>query len=708
MGVTNGMAWGLSGNGAIAGDLSGGKLAFSLLGGFSLAYQGRPVDLGSRKAQALLAYVALSPNLGATREQAAGLLWSDVPEAQARASLRQVLRGLRKVFETLGASALKISRSDVRLDGAQLEVDVWDVVDSVERTAPNTMALQRKFLMESLLDGYEDLDDSLRSWLLVQRQNLHDRVVLSLETQLAEIGERIPPNRIQEVKSLAIALSNLDPTHEGACRRLMQVSALEADISGALRRYSALWDLLDSEYDMEPSDETQALVAEIKSGQFKALEIPQAAPAAPVSPATVAAQPRSVSEQARRPRLVVGSFGISPANGNGAPIEEVHHDLLNGVRHQLIASLVRFREWSVVDGSSGNVAAPNAASGQVQYLVDASGVRSGERVRLVLTLYDQSNGEFVWSEEHETDLEQWFMTQRLVVRRMAIALNVQISADRMQRILWEPSDVTLSVYDRWLQAAALTNRWRKGNRLKAAEIFQEIIEDVPSFAPAHFGLANFSNSYHLIFPGAFRTAERTKEALAQAKSAVSLDPTNCRAHLCAAWSYALDGHFDQAELSYEMAFELNENDPWTLVSSTLGLSFCGRQDIARGRADQALEVGLTVQPLHWGYQAVIRFLCNDYEGCVEAAVRSEDAVYNFAAWNAAALAHLGRVSDAKAEWQRFVELVRKDWREDRPQDEGAIADWLLKAFPIRNTADWERLRDGLKIADVPVPAVSGS
>ena len=46
-----------------------------------LAYQGRPVQIGNRKAQALLAYVALSPNQWATREQAAGLLWSDVSES---------------------------------------------------------------------------------------------------------------------------------------------------------------------------------------------------------------------------------------------------------------------------------------------------------------------------------------------------------------------------------------------------------------------------------------------------------------------------------------------------------------------------------------------------------------------------------------------------------------------------------------------------
>ena len=184
--------------------------------------------------------------------------------------MRQVLRQLRQVFNDLGAPALEITRGGVRLDRDRLDVDVWEVIDSVERTDPHPATLQQKHLMETLLAGYEDLNGALRSWLLVQRQNLHDRVVLSLESQLAEVGEEIPPTRIQEVKSLAIALSNLDPTHEGACRRLMQVSALEGDISGSLRRYNTLWELLDSEYDMEPSEETQDLVVSIKSGEFKA------------------------------------------------------------------------------------------------------------------------------------------------------------------------------------------------------------------------------------------------------------------------------------------------------------------------------------------------------------------------------------------------------------------------------------------------------
>ena len=70
-------------------------------------------------------------------------------------------------------------------------------------------------------------------------------------------------------KEIAAAIVNLDPTHEHACRYLMQVHAEEGDVAGALRIYKALWDLLDRDYGMEPSPATEELVANIKLGVFE-------------------------------------------------------------------------------------------------------------------------------------------------------------------------------------------------------------------------------------------------------------------------------------------------------------------------------------------------------------------------------------------------------------------------------------------------------
>src|SRR5690606_1968092 len=72
---------------------------------------------------------------------------------------------------------------------------------------------------------------------------------------------------LAEREALARALLNLDPTHEEAVRLLIRARAAVGDVGGALRVYNTLWDLLDAEYDVEPSTETQELIAAIKLGQ---------------------------------------------------------------------------------------------------------------------------------------------------------------------------------------------------------------------------------------------------------------------------------------------------------------------------------------------------------------------------------------------------------------------------------------------------------
>lgn len=675
--------------------------SLQLFGAVVLSRRGRTVSLRNRKAQALLGYVALSPSRRATREQLAGLLWSESPEIQARASLRQTLRGLRQVLDTEGIEGIVISRDDLSIIPHSIAVDVWNSLSAIERDEAVALLLERKSVCESLLQELDDLDPAFRSWLLVQRQSLHERLVFMLEARLARI-EKNPGNEgvgSQLAKTICIALLNLDPTHEGACRRLMLASVSEGDIAGALRRYNALWDLLDNEYDVEPSEETQRLVVAIKSGGIPAaryegpafcppqLQPPELQLRAP----TVAAGERPE----RRLRIMIGPFdaiGVQPSQ----------RYLVSGFRHQLISSLVRFREWSLIDGASAPIFAVGAQ--QATYIVDASAYQAHDQLQLVLTLSDVMTGEYVWSEDVSAELATWFSTQKLVVRRLAIALNVHLSADRLDRTLDEPP-VSLALYDRWLRGEALSRRWRGSNRTEAAGIFKSIIEEAPNFAPAYCSLVNFTNSRSHIFPGELRTPAVKQEALDLARIAVDLDPTNSRTHLCAAWSYALNGHFDQAELRFQMAYELNENDPWTMISSSLGLAFCGHKDFARHRADLALQLGLCVEPRHWGYQAVIRFMCEDYQGCVAAADQAQDAIYNFSAWKAAALTQLGQHDAARTEWKRFIELVSADWYGEVPLNHDAITRWLLQGFPIKWRADWKRLRDGIPVAEGSVAIV---
>lgn len=66
------------------------KVNLALLGGFRLQTDsGEPVPLSTKKAGALLAYLALHSGQAQPRPKLAALLWGDRSEVQARDSLRQ-------------------------------------------------------------------------------------------------------------------------------------------------------------------------------------------------------------------------------------------------------------------------------------------------------------------------------------------------------------------------------------------------------------------------------------------------------------------------------------------------------------------------------------------------------------------------------------------------------------------------------------------
>jgi adenylate cyclase len=92
-------------------------LRLTLFGKFSAAgADGAEIPLKSMKAKALLAYLALPPGKSRSREEIMALLWSERGEAQARASLRQVLTGLRKELGEAAMAALVVTDDAVSLD----------------------------------------------------------------------------------------------------------------------------------------------------------------------------------------------------------------------------------------------------------------------------------------------------------------------------------------------------------------------------------------------------------------------------------------------------------------------------------------------------------------------------------------------------------------------------------------------------------------
>ena len=76
------------------------SLKIYLLGQFRLQADDLLIELPSRPAQSLLAYLALNAGVTHRREKLASLLWPEASETNARSYLRQALWRIRKALES--------------------------------------------------------------------------------------------------------------------------------------------------------------------------------------------------------------------------------------------------------------------------------------------------------------------------------------------------------------------------------------------------------------------------------------------------------------------------------------------------------------------------------------------------------------------------------------------------------------------------------
>ena len=302
------------------------------------------VNTLGQKAMAIIAYLALNENQSVSRERLAGVLWSESQEGQARASLRQSLKQLRTGFEKAGLQGLAMDRNNVWMEPGSISIDLQQALQAMTDTRRQYAVADNLLNGERVAYGFESLDPAFASWLYVEREGWRRRFADALENLLRSSGVEVETRRWA-----AEVLVEVDPSHETATHVLVQQFAAEGNVVAALRVYSRHWEIMDSEFDMEPSDALQTLIAEVKLGKFD-----KAAPVAEEpAPPPQGASGGMVKENTQMPAICITGF---------TAWDQSVSNVIQFFRHDLIASLVKFREWVIVD-AEGDAYADALAGG---------------------------------------------------------------------------------------------------------------------------------------------------------------------------------------------------------------------------------------------------------------------------------------------------------------------------------------------------------
>jgi DNA-binding SARP family transcriptional activator/pimeloyl-ACP methyl ester carboxylesterase len=264
-----------------------------LLGGFDLAGVGAAVPAFSRKARAMVAYLALQSGHSQSREKLATLLWGVNGETQARMSLRQAVAAVRKAMHASGGGRFLTDGDNIALHLDGLDFDVARFEALAAGSAPEELEQALLAYRGELLDGFGLKEEPFEEWLRVERERLRAIAVTALDKLVAHYAI------INDAASCARAAARLlaiEPLREDIHRALMRAYAAQGRINLALKQYDHCRDALQRELKLQPEPETRHLHEELRTRRMTPQAVSRTATSAPPPP-TSQPSPTRTGEQ---------------------------------------------------------------------------------------------------------------------------------------------------------------------------------------------------------------------------------------------------------------------------------------------------------------------------------------------------------------------------------------------------------------------------
>ena len=326
------------------------NLSLGLLGSFRLETStGVPVLLPTKRAKALLTYLALHPGKPQARSKLAGLLWEDSSDDRALASLRQTLSALRKAAAAAGGDLL-INRGDsVLLAPAVLDVDVDRFEHLIGSSKPTDLEAADSLYQGEFLEGFELRSSELQRWIRAERERLHEKALEGLTKLLSHTAD---DGGIERGIRTATRLLLLDPLRESVQRTLMELYCKQGRHAAALHQYRVCAELLAKELGVEPEPATKALYREIREQRNRVRNEVRIAPSAQPDDGNAVAEP-DVPRSLERRQLTVLVCSLAGMSRLSATLDLEEASALIGEHHRNCSEVIS-RYGGVIDRFSAD------------------------------------------------------------------------------------------------------------------------------------------------------------------------------------------------------------------------------------------------------------------------------------------------------------------------------------------------------------------
>ena len=598
-----------------------------VLGGFALrSAAGRDVELPTRKATLLLAYLSVPAGTGHPRDRLADLLWPSSGQEQARGSLRHALAALRKV---LGAEAIDGTRDQIRLKQGIVAVDLDAIADAAEgRALPD---LSGSALTAAFLDGIVGDGEALNEWLTFERTRCRALQQAALQKSIEALSN---DNRHAAAIDAAERLVALDPLREHSHRVLMRAFDRAGERSKALAQFRRLQHVLKSELGVSPSSQSAELAEELR--RDAATDTSRNLDARD----EIGDRPAATEREAppRRISIAVLPFQCLAADDDGLV------EFADGFSSELVAGLSRSPDFTVIAWQSSaqvsgrtSDAVQSAVELAVDYALTGSLRPVDDRLRVAVQLVAARSRTWAWAERYELDKATAVSSQDSIISGIMGAIDAGVRHAEREAARARPiADLdSWSLYHRGMWHVY---RFTRDDVTAAEQLFSTAIEREPSAAGPYAGLA-----YACLVRVLWRFTEDLRGALGDglghARNAVLRDEHDAHAHTVLGRLLVMAGQLERGMEHLDRAIELNPSHAHAYYGLGHARYIAGRPAEAIEALDTALRLS-PKDPLASMFLTMASFchLMRDDLPAAEAAARRARNVLSKETWSRLALA----------------------------------------------------------------------